>query len=93
MGELRGSFVELQPTHSAMLFQVICHTGFGDAQVLSQGLLQSRRIFCSATATNDIADGNSEGLARFDVVVTYLVGIRKQENTRSGRRRFRLLQF
>ena len=85
MRQLRGTFIELQPAHGAVIFHVLGYFSLGNAQVLSHELFQPAAVSGASAAAQQVANADAQRLARFDVVVRHLVGIGEQEYTRARR--------
>ena len=85
MRELSRAFVELQPPHCAMFLEIIRYARFSNPQVFGQLFLEAGSFLGRTPAPNEIAYGNPQRLARFDVVVGHLVRVREQQDAGTGR--------
>jgi hypothetical protein len=84
--EQRRAFIKLQPTHDAIVLQILPHASLGDAEMFGELFLQIRAFAAAASASQQIPDANAQRLAGFDVLIGGLVGICDEENARAGRR-------
>ena len=100
MRQMRSIVVELDPADHAVVFQILRDFRFANAQMLGEFCLQAAvESWASAAngfggaasaAAREISQPDAQRLAGFDVVRSYLVGIREQEDARSSRSRNRI---
>lgn len=67
VGEVRGTVIHLKPTNDAVVGEILGNAGFWNAEMLRElrldGLTVTRR------ATKQLADGDTQSLAGFNVVI------------------------
>src|SRR5271168_3263990 len=95
MCQKRGIVIQLNPADHAMILQILRNLRLADFQMLGELALQAARIreaasaragaLAAARTSCEVADANAQGLACLYVVRGDLVGIREQEDSRSGR--------
>ena len=100
--QMRSIVVELDPADHAMILQILRDFRFADAQMFGefrfQAAVEGRASAANgfggaaSAATREISQTDAQGLAGLDIVGSYLVGIREQENARPGRSRIRFVQ-
>ena len=83
---MRSAFVHLQPPHDTVVRKVFGDPGFGDPEMFGQLRLEGRFPTTCGTATKQIGNSHTKGLASLDVVVSGQVRIREQPDTRACRR-------
>ena len=85
MGEMGGTFVELEPANNTMIGEIFCHARFGDAEMLCKLRLERIRATPACGTAQKIPDGDAESLTGFDVIVAGEVGIGEDENAGADR--------
>jgi hypothetical protein len=106
MSEMRRVVVELNPADDAVVFQILRDLGFADAEMFGEFGFQATAGFeCRTTtaalrlgtlpaaASGEIAEADTKSLARFDVVRSNLVGIRKKKHSGTGGRAIYIVHF
>ena len=84
MREIRSAFVKLQPADHAMIGKILGYFRFGDFEVFRKARLDGVHAAAIAAAYQ-VANGNSQRLAGFDIVVRGQVGICQNEDSWSCR--------
>ena len=87
-----SALIELQPAHAAMVFQIFSDSRFVDAEMFGEFLFQVRAFAAPAPTAEHIPDPDTQGLARFGVIVGGLVRVRDEEYSWTGRRFVSLLE-
>jgi hypothetical protein len=100
--QMRSIVVELYPADHAVVLQILRDFRFAYAQMLGEfrfkaaveGRAPAANGFGGAApaAAREISQADAQRLASLNVVGSYLVGIREQENARTGRSRIRFIQ-
>jgi hypothetical protein len=80
MGEMRSAFVELKPTHNAVIGEIFCDARLRDAEMLRELRLERIRATAAGATAQKISDSDAKGLTGFDVVIAGQIGIRQDEN-------------
>src|ERR1700674_5952982 len=81
MSQERRAFIELQPAHAAMVFQIFSNARFVDAEMFGEFFFQVRAFAAAAPAAEHVPDPDTQRLARFGVIVRGLVRICDEDNT------------
>jgi len=93
MSKKRRAFVELQPAHYTMVRQIFSDARFGNSQMVREFGLQSGIAASSRAAAGQMADGDTKGVARLDVIVGGEIVVGKDENAGASRRLVGLIQL
>jgi hypothetical protein len=85
VSEMRSSFIQLQPTHHAVVGEIFGYAAFGDAEIFGQPRFYRIDAAAARATAKQVANGDAERRARFDVVVACKIGI--GEHQYAGTRR------
>jgi hypothetical protein len=85
MGEVRGTFVKLKVANDTMVGEIFCDTRFGNAEMISEARFDGLGAASTGGAAQKTANGNAQGLARFDIIVRGEIGIAEKEHAGTNR--------
>src|SRR5580704_7850824 len=94
MREVRSFVIELNPSHYAMLLQIVAYFGLGDFEMLGKLCLKRwpGALATAATSAHQLPERDSQRLAGFRIVGGNEVRIRDEEYARSRRSVVRFFQ-
>jgi len=80
MGEVGSTFIELKVAHDTVVGEIFCYTGFSDAEMISETRLDGLGAAATGGTAQKTANGDTQGLARFNIVVGGKVGVAEKEH-------------
>jgi hypothetical protein len=80
MSEMGRTFVELKVADNTMVGEIFCHTRFGYAEVLSESWLEGLGAMAAGGTAQKAADGETQSLASFDMIVGGEIGVAQKEH-------------
>jgi len=80
MGEVRGTFVELEVARNAMIGKIFCDAGFGNAEMISEAGFDGLGAAPAGGAAQKTANSDAQRLAWFDKIVRGKIGIAEKEH-------------
>ena len=75
MGEMGGTFVELKVADNTMVGEIFCYTRFGYAEMLGESWLEGLGAVTAGGAAQKAADGETQSLTSFDMIVGGEIGV------------------
>ena len=81
MGEMRRAFVELEIACDAVIGEIFCDAGFGNAEMIREAGFDGLGAAATGGTAQKAANGNTQRLARFDIVVGGKIGIAEKEHS------------
>ena len=80
MGEVRGAFVELEEARDAVIGEIFCDAGFGNAEMIREAWFDGLGAAPTAGTAQKTANGDAQRLTGFDIVVRREIGITEKEH-------------
>ncbi len=93
MGEVRGTFIELEPADDAMIGEIFCDARFRDAEMFGELRLERILATPARAAAQKISNCDAQSLARLDVIVAGEIGIGEDKNTGTDGRVICITEF
>ena len=95
MSEVRGAIVELKVARYTVIGEIFCYTRFGYAEMLSESWLEGLGAMAAGGAAQKAANGETQSLTSFDMIVGREIGIAQKEHagTNGSAIRFTELQW
>ena len=81
MREVRSTFVELQVPRDAVIGEIFCDAGFGNAEMIREAGFDGLGAAATRGTAQKASNGNTQRLARFDIVVGGKIGIAEKEHS------------
>jgi hypothetical protein len=83
MGKVRGTFVELQVARDAVIGEIFCDAGFGNAEVIREAGFDGLGAAATGGTAQKAANGDAQRLAWLDKIVRGKIGIAEKEHART----------
>ena len=80
MREVGSTFVELKVADDTVVGEIFRYTRFGNSKMFGQARLDRIGAPAIGAAAQETSDGDAQGLACFDVIVSGEVGIAEEEH-------------
>jgi len=81
MSEVGGAFVELQVAHDTVIGEIFCYARFGNSKMFRQARLDGIGATATGATAQKTADGDTQRLAWFNIVVGGKVGVAKEKHS------------
>ncbi len=80
MGEVRGTFVELEEARDAVIGEIFSDAGFGNAEMIREAGFDGLGTAATGGTAQKAANGDTQRLTRFDIIVCGKIGIAQKKH-------------
>src|SRR5258707_4278257 len=83
MGEVRGTFVELEEARDAVIGEIFSDAGFGNAEMIREAGVDGLGTAATGGTAQKTANGDTQRLTRVDIIVCGKIPIAQKKHTRA----------
>jgi len=80
MGEVGGTFVELEVARDAVVGEIFCDAGFGNPEMIREARFDGLGAAATGGTAQKTANGDAQRLAWFDIIVRGKIGIAEKKH-------------
>src|SRR5260370_41024197 len=80
MGEVRSAFVELEEARDAVIGEIFCDAGFGNAEMIREAGVDGLGTAATGGTAQQGDNGGAQRRTRFDIIVWGKIGIAQKKH-------------